>query len=222
MDFTLVRDTTSGMYGVLRRAALAVGLDLSLEAHAYLNQDDDEDMILDFYSDKLVEYGSEKIYYEALGAKNYDDLEEKMANALNAIYFRRLPLDKLRKATMFLRERGKSGCTILETVITRAAYDALDARTGEFAVPTRGLNMAFMIFLFLAYYASVQKNAMAVFLFVTVAMFTIGLRVALYLVERREYVKALSGNERLGNAEMSKMRQAVSEMLGRFFPGFEW
>lgn len=222
MDFTLVRDTTSGMYDALRRAAQAVGLDLTLEAHAYLNQDDDEDMILDFYSDKLVEYGSEKFYYDALGARNYDDLEQKIANALNVIYFRRLPLDKLRKATAFLRERGKSGRTILETVITRAAYEALEARTGEFAVPTRGLNVAFMIFLFLAYYASIQKNAMAVFLFITVATFTIGLRVALYFVERREYVKALSGTARLGGAEMSQMRQAVSGMLGRFYPGFEW
>jgi hypothetical protein len=222
MDFTLVRDTTSGMYDVLRRAAQAVGLELTMEAHAYLNQDDDEDQILDFYSDKIAEYGSEKLYYEALGAKNYDDLEEKMATALNAIYFRRLPLEKLRKSTSFLRERGRAGRTILETVITRAAYEALEARTGEFAVPTRGLNVAFMLFLFLAYYASTQKNAMAVFLFLTVAVFTVALRVALYLVERREYQKTLSGSARLTGAESARLRQAVAGMLGRFYPGFEW
>ena len=222
MDFTLVRDTTSGMYSLLRRAAQAVGLDLTLEAHAYLNQDDDEDQILDFYSDKIAEYGSEKEYYEALGAPNYDVLEEKMANALNAIYFRRMPLDKLRKATSFLRERGKPGCTIFETVITRAAYEALEARTGEFAVPTRGLNIAFMLFLFLSYYASLQKNTMAVFLFLTVAVFTVGLRAALYYVERREYQRTLSKSSRLNSAEMSRLRHAVADLLGRFFPGFDW
>ena len=222
MDHTLVCETASGVYEVLRRSASVAGLELTLEAHAYLNQEDDDEILIVFLEEKIQHYGNKNLYFAALGEASFDDLEQRIVNAFIACYFRTLPTDKLKKAVRYLRLRNKFGRTIIEKIITRAAVETLQARPDYLTLPGRCLIVSFIFSFFSAYYFYVKQKWQPMLLFLGMAIASVLIRFLLNFFERRRTPTQVADGKRIPFTETHKLQQAIADMLGRFYPGFDW
>lgn len=210
-----------GVYETLRKAASAVGLELSLEAHAYLNQEDNE-FLQDFLREKTEAYNGEENYLRALGVPATKELEDRMTGALSFAYFYSLPDEKLKKSAEFLRCHSKAGRTVLEKTMLRAATETLAARVNGPAHHIKGLKISFAVFLLAAYTSAILHKITAAFIFFFLSAFTFILRASLRKSAKKEFFQRTA---RSGNSEPSEnpeLRKAAADMLGRFYPGFDW
>jgi hypothetical protein len=222
MDSKILSHTVPGLYETLRRSATTIGLNLSLEAHAYLNQEYDEFFIREFVREKHDQYYGADNYIRELGTISHQELENRMSCALSLCYFYTLPVEKLKRAVSFLTSHSVSGRTILERIILRSAKESLAARLGGFSLQSKGLQIAFVLFLLTAYTAAILHNFTASAIFFALSALVFVIRTALHGTLKKEFFRKTVRAVNPGAADDLELRRAIADMLGRFYPGFEW
>lgn len=222
MDSKLLSHTAPGIYGSLHRAAGAVGLDLTLEAHAYLNQEDDEFVRRNFILEKSETYGDLEAFMRAMGVRSIGELEGRMIGALSVSYFYSLPIDKLKRAASFLNCHSSAGRTVLERMIVRSARESLSARLGGFTIPLKSLSAALVLFILAAYVTALIQQYTASGIFFGLSAFTLLGRVIMEKMIKKAYYVRTAGTVNVAAAENVELQKSISLTLGRFYPGFDW